>query len=325
MCNLQKLDPTTAMETQQEPIAPGQGPVTDALAAGGVTRATGPATGAVKDTKFGKLLKVAMPIVQGGLIGGFGGNWRVPGSGNAAAQNFFTTRTQLALEKQRIANQTAQEKFLNALRASEMERNAFYEKYLTAGTEQREHQANAPYKTPPDPSQTYKPLPGYPGVEVNGLGQTRKVTAPTDATHPTPIPIGEPPSQAARETQSKKPQLRAETSRNAAGTAVTRYRDVNPNSPTYMQLQDENQPATRAPLPRRAGSTKADQGKIEQYAEAIAAGVKAGKNAEEGLALIPPQYRAAVRQRVREMGRPLKPKVQIDLGKVDLSHIKPTE
>ena len=61
----------------------------------------------MEPTKFGKLLKVVMPLVKGGLQGGFGGNWQQPGSGFAAQQGFMQRQVQNAMQQQALKNQTA--------------------------------------------------------------------------------------------------------------------------------------------------------------------------------------------------------------------------
>jgi hypothetical protein len=332
MCHTQQLDPTIANQTQQEPIAPGQGPVTDALAAGGVTQATGPAQGAVKDTKFAKLLKVVTPIVQGGLIGGFGGNWRVPGSGNAAAQNFFQQRAQLALQKRYLANQTQQQAFLNALRASEMERNNFYEDYLRARTAEQEHAASAPYKGS-SADEKWRPSTEYPGYLINDQGQLKQIMAPTDAQHPSAVPMGPPESVVDREKKAKQPIPKAEVTTDAKGISTTRYRDMNPESPTYRQLIDMPNEATRAPKPstnEREGTqiTGKDKADIERVAEAAlqasgndpdkaAAAITANKS-------IPNKFKSYARDRAREIARKTK-KGGFNFGSVNLQHVGPTE
>jgi hypothetical protein len=67
--------------------------------------AVGPRREKTVDTKFGKLLRVAMPIIQGGLTGGFSGDWRQPGSGGRAAEQMFARRQSMAMQKRALDEQ----------------------------------------------------------------------------------------------------------------------------------------------------------------------------------------------------------------------------
>lgn len=85
-------------------------------------------TSTVHPTKFAKLLRVVMPIVQGGAMGGFGGNWRVPGSGAAAAQNMFgqqraqrLQQQEMGLRTQMLQRQLYDDQFRNAQEAARTE------------------------------------------------------------------------------------------------------------------------------------------------------------------------------------------------------------
>lgn len=79
----------------------------DALDAGMAPSSTAGATGSshieMQPTKFGKLLKVLMPIVHGGAVGAFGGNWRQPGSGFQASQQYFGGQANRALQQQDLS------------------------------------------------------------------------------------------------------------------------------------------------------------------------------------------------------------------------------
>lgn len=352
MCHTQQLDPSATMAPgNMVPAAGGalSGPISDIT---GPMSVPGPAK--MKDTKFGKLLKVVMPIAQGGLIGGFGGNWRQPGSGNAAAQNFFLSRANLAMQKQYLANQSKQEAFLNALRASEMERNNFYENYLQARTAEQQHAANAPYKGSSQ-SENWKPSTQYPGYEIESrTGQMRRMMQPPpDAESGAPgqgsniigggsnvtasgpklgIPMGPPQSEIDKEAKLKQPKPTAEVDTDAKGVSRTKFIDTNPNSPTYMQ-EIKGNVSQRFPKPsesERSGTqvTAADKSQIEQAAEmALQA---SGNDPDKAAAAItaskkiPGQFKALVRQRAREIATK-KNKSKFDFGSVNLKHVGPTE
>ena len=71
-----------------------------------------------KPTKIAKLLKVALTLGQGAVAGGFGGDWRVPGSGFQASQNFFTNQANLALRQGELQRQTRDDSFRNRFEAA---------------------------------------------------------------------------------------------------------------------------------------------------------------------------------------------------------------
>ena len=70
------------------------------------------------ETKFGKLLKVVTPMVEGGLIGGFGGNDQVPGSGFQTATNFFNQQQEMDLRRQTLQRQLQNDTINNMLAAA---------------------------------------------------------------------------------------------------------------------------------------------------------------------------------------------------------------
>jgi hypothetical protein len=96
----------------------------------GVSEATGTpdpnsasrSTTTMQPTKFAKLLKVVMPMVQGGLVGGFGGNWKQPGSGFAASSNFFNRQKEMALRKMQMQQNATNQSHRNALEDSQARR-----------------------------------------------------------------------------------------------------------------------------------------------------------------------------------------------------------
>src|SRR5580704_4431498 len=58
-------------------------------------------------TKFGQLLKIAAPILEGGLVGAAGGKGH-PGGGFGAAQDFYAQRRQQQLQQAILQRQVAQ-------------------------------------------------------------------------------------------------------------------------------------------------------------------------------------------------------------------------
>lgn len=209
----------------------------------------------MKDTKFAKLLKIAVPIVSGGLTGGFGGNWREPGSGNTAAQNFFGQQNELALRKMQLQQQLKQDAIINQLRQSEEARNDFYDRYLAAHTEEAEaaaHQKENPIqKVPP---KHVEQLSGYPGTAIETEGPeagttiqlTKPGSAPTDDTDLSNygaegkkqgIPLGPPQAtidkEAAAAKKDTKPQPEIVSDTDATGASTSYFVDKNPDSPTF--------------------------------------------------------------------------------------------
>ena len=70
-------------------------------------------------TKFGKLMKVVLPLAAGAGIGATGGNWRVPGSGGQAAQNFFAQQAAQRMQQQDLALRRQQDTTLNQQRMAQ--------------------------------------------------------------------------------------------------------------------------------------------------------------------------------------------------------------
>lgn len=89
----------------------------------------------MKDTKMGKLLKYGLPLVQGGLTGAFGGNWRVPGSGFQAAQQATLNQRQLALQRLALQRAIANDRALRDYREAEAQRARNYEGQQTKDLE----------------------------------------------------------------------------------------------------------------------------------------------------------------------------------------------
>jgi hypothetical protein len=80
-------------------------PLSDAVQA---TEASLPQTQTVNTpTKFGQLLKIAAPILEGGLVGAAGGKGH-PGGGFGAAQSFYAQRRQQQLQQAILQRQVAQ-------------------------------------------------------------------------------------------------------------------------------------------------------------------------------------------------------------------------
>lgn len=305
-----------------------------------------PATRLVNQpTKFGKLLKVALPIIQGGAIGGFGGDWKVPGSGERVAEDYFDRQAAQALQKKSLDRNLQNDQFKNLLEYA----RANHEMQLPAapGAAGRTWQAQGPDgKThiwgldpyhpqappidrgvAPDTSrmQIIPGTDGYAGVKTSGpdAGKATPITTPgNQPSDPVLVSSGGlpimPPSsdtEADRRNKAKQPQPEKVTKRDASGAAQDYFVDKNPQSATFGQRIGGDAPvATRAPAPIRKSTTTPDKGKVETYAGAIldqfgGDGDKA-VTAVDGMQTLPPEMKSAVRQRIREMKRPGQPKAK---------------
>jgi hypothetical protein len=119
MCSLQQqvsqADPSAPSTADMQGGDPSQPDASSAPA----TKTT------LQPTKFAKLLKFTLPLVQGAMVGGFGGNWHVPGSGYAAEENTLDRQRQFALQKQEVdlrkqmlQRQLYDDQYRNALEAA---------------------------------------------------------------------------------------------------------------------------------------------------------------------------------------------------------------
>jgi hypothetical protein len=111
MCNLQ----------HQNTQLPGGAPVGDAPQQTGTLPMTGEPTQTTQTpTKFNKLLKVLVPLAVGAGVGATGGNWKVPGSGQQAAQQYFGQQAELGLRQKQMAQELAVQQNLGQYRQAQM-------------------------------------------------------------------------------------------------------------------------------------------------------------------------------------------------------------
>jgi hypothetical protein len=100
------------LQPPHQPIGSLSGPVAN------TQLPTPPQPKSKRPTKWAKLLQAVLPIAQGGIAGSFGGDWRVPGSGFQASQNFFTNQANLALRQGELQRQTRDDSFRNQYEAA---------------------------------------------------------------------------------------------------------------------------------------------------------------------------------------------------------------
>ena len=231
----------------------------------------------MKPTKFAKLLQVALPIIQGGAIGAFGGNWRQPGSGGQAANQFFQQQSERALQQRALQVKQQQDAAAIQLRQSEEKRNDFYDKYLAARTDREENPVEKP--TP----HRYTQLKDYPGMELDeSTGETQAITRPAGKTSSGQsdlsnvgmegnVPLGPPESQTEKTAKDVKPQPELVTDSDTEGVSTQHFVDKNPDSPTFGQRMSpkgggDGTVARRAPKPERPTRLSSGQ-KVQSYAE----------------------------------------------------------
>jgi hypothetical protein len=162
-------------------------------------------------TKLSKLLKVIMPVVQGGLVGGFGGNPRQFGSGMATAQNYYNQQTELRQRQQQLQQEASDKYYLDLYRQSEAARanEQANRPQFTPGTAEKVQKDGKTYwaqrnpqtgaleatdmEAPPEPTRvTVRPTDqGDVAVETQGP-EPGKVTQLRTQGH-TPLATGAPP------------------------------------------------------------------------------------------------------------------------------------
>lgn len=249
----------------------------------------------MQPTKFAKLLKVVWPLAQGALVGGFGGNWHVPGSGFQAEQALQERNRQYGLQQQELQirremlqRQYAADQYRNALEAARTKQaDAMAERYaqLAEGQVRTKPQiedtdaglmsvdpetAQARPVTNMAPEETGSlPLPGE--SQVAPLHKTQRALAPER-----PVVVGE----------------GQELVQPSTGKVVTPAR-----------------PKTFAPkVPRAADEKKKQQGIAESYADQTLQAF--GGDADKAIAFldqsrnIDPALKAEVRKLIRDMKKP---------------------
>lgn len=330
MCKLHDVDPNATQAAQQT-----------ALSTGGLVGDVAPV---MKDTKFGKLLKIAAPIVMGGAIGATA-NSRQSGAGQEAANQFFMQQRQMAIQKALMQRQLQNDWYKNMLDAARTQHEVSMPplgagasrtwtttdpQHVTTGSPNEPHTFSM---DPYDPTKiidrgiaTPKAQPkttiertdqGFVPITVSPQGQTT-VGSPLTTTAPKSILAGDEgstgpvaaggqvplePYSAPKKSETK-PAVRSATRTDSTGASETDLIDENPDSPTFGKVLKKNV-GSRAPR-------TASNDDVERSAESIVTQAKQEKVDPEvvlGRVLnkIPPQYRAAVRARIREIGKPLKP------------------
>jgi hypothetical protein len=301
----------------------------DASAGGAGSPQAAPATRTeMQPTKFSKLLKVVLPMAQGGAIGAFGGNSKVPGSGFQASERYFGNQAELGLQKQRLQQSQQNDQFKNMLEYARAGHEASMAPFggaqagrtWQADVDGKPHVFRAsPYSGNPEdlgeapaPKATMRPVQtaqGMQSFETTGPepGKTTPLTTPPSQQPDNPMLVSnpgvplEPPTRAA---QPKK-----ETSRDKTGKESDYYID-----PQSGKRTTDQPGATREPRPRAARATQAkpDQGLVESAAESFMQSVPKGATddqIESALASVKadPALKAAVREQIRKMKKPLQP------------------
>lgn len=249
----------------------------------------------MQPTKFAKLLKFVAPLAQGALVGGFGGNWRVPGSGFQAEQQvqernrqFGLQQQELGLRRDMLQRQYAADQYRNALEAARTKQaDAMADRYaqLAEGQVRTKPQiedtdaglmsvdpetAQARPITNMAPEETGSlPLPGE--SQVAPLHKTQRAMAPER-----PVVVGE-------------------------GQELVQ--------PSTGKIVTPPRPKTFAPrAPRAADAKNATQGKAETYADALVK--QFGGDADKALAAVEdlksldPAMKAEVRKLIRDIKKP---------------------
>lgn len=257
-----------------------------------------PTSTTMMPTKFGKLLKVVLPLVQGAGVGGFGGNWKIPGSGFAAEQGMRYRQQQQQMMQQEMQ-----------LRQQMLARQMYDDQYRNALEAARSKQAEATAER-----QTQLAEEG-----VRQQGKVKPVIEDTDAG----IMSIDPESAQARPVTNMEPEKTGSLPLPNEPEVAPLHKATKPSAPERPLVLGQGQeaiepgtgkviakgePKTFAPKSPRSTQAKPDAGKIETYAGALVKqfGGDAQKalDAVEGLKSLDPAAKSALRQRIREMQRP---------------------
>lgn len=295
----------------------------------------------MQPTKLAKLLKFAMPMAQGALIGGFGGNWRVPGSGFSAYENFLQTKNNMAMQKLAMQQSMQNNAALRKYRDAEAQRMLEYNAQQTRDVEQPDgsivtmqfNPKTSRYDIPVGKSgrmaERARPqvvdssqglIEQEPGsndwrrVHIKDDEQVRPSTDETEGEPGWSVTGGRPPQQQSSiepipgeplhkfTRPAAAPRPIKETSRDARGVETDQYVDP-------ATMKPVGGPVTRQPKPR-AGSTrqppKPDTGVVETYTQRILGNVggdtKKALDAVAGMN-IPADVKGRIQKRLEDIDR----------------------
>jgi hypothetical protein len=312
MCQMKQIDPNST--GPQVPV--------NSATPGPVSSVTGPemAPGSpvLKDTKFAKLLKVAIPIIQGGAVGGFGGNWRVPGSGGEAAANFFAQQAHQQLQKHEMALRVAQQQSAEALRQSQEVRNQFYDKNLQSEIEHRQFQED----NPKPEAEHATEVSGYPGTGMytSGAraGQTFQMNKPTprnpDGTMKDyssygaagPVPLGPPESEKQLQMREQESEKQKKEQQDFSEKQLQEREGREDKRQRVREAGEDRRANLRADTSTKPKSE--DQGKAETYADEL---LKVNGNDPDkaiaqanALKTLDPKLKELVRKHIRDAVAP---------------------
>jgi hypothetical protein len=289
-------------------------------------------------TKLGKLLNIAVPILEGGMVGALGGKSH-PGGGFAFAQEFYAQRRQQQMQ-QAMLQQTAQNnQFKNALDAAKTQHEinqpgmtrtnppikvadgdpnspTYGQRFYFAQDANTGKWARIPGGAVPDddPGQHFTMTNKGLIAEDPKRGTAKLVTlggsdgdSDTSAGGSPLMPPG---------FDSPKPSR--VSNRNASGTETDNLIDENPNSPTFGQPL-KKAIASRAPLPDRAGARANDRAtQVGQIEDAAGFALdNADGDPDDAIDLVnksdmASSKKALVRQRIRERARRVDPPDSLD-------------
>ena len=253
-------------------------------------------------TKFGKLLAIAAPILEGGLIGAAGGKGH-PGGGFGAAQDFYNQRRAYANQQALLQHTLNNDQFKNALEAARTAHTIATPPFVRSATISGQDdqgngiiQARNPFTgvyetvpgiSPADKSKTPKTEMTDQGlVNVDGSTAT-PVTLPGPSTPPgtamlpvrpndpnsprvpTAVPGSQAPGAPLHAPGFSTPKPTKTTNRNSAGVETDTFIDDNPNSPTFQQPIGKPV-ASRQPLPDKTANHDNDKADLQAQAETYA-------------------------------------------------------
>jgi hypothetical protein len=300
-----------------------------------MTAAGGPSPG---PTKFGSLLKILTPILEGGAIGAFSGKGH-PGGGFGAATDFYNQQRAHQLQMQMFQNTLQNSQVQRALEIAKTNHEINRPEFTRVGAIAMQDANGRKYMAAPDPhTGQYKEIPGaapvdkdqtphYENTDQGVMAITGTTAAPVtvpgrpippqlNAIPGMPLAPGTPlttpgkpaPGAPLHAPGFSTPKLGKVTNRNAAGVETDSLVDENPNSPTRGNAVIPGV-AKRSPVPDKATGRQdkkdAEDSLIEEHVDVFLQ--RAGGDPDKAVAAItadknvPAQYKARMRNRVREI------------------------
>lgn len=259
-------------------------------------------------TKFGKLLNLVQPMLEGAAVGGFEGKGH-PGGGFGAAQEFYDKQREHKLRDAMLQHTLTSDTFRNALEAAKTQHELGRPNFPNGRVTTARNAAGVPVLLRPNPETGVdEEIPGYSPLDKNednvtphmtdqGLmgisktGEAAPITVPgAQQTLETPLGPNNPvpgnkfsgataspraisqvagPAVPLHAPGFGKPKPAKVSNRNSAGAETDNLIDENPDSPTFGKPLKTGV-ANRAPLPDRSHNKEDEKASTQARVESYA-------------------------------------------------------